>query len=244
MCRFESKQQRKCANFLLTLFVANNACYLIGLAFYKGNNQKHYFMCAQCQGQSVPDCMYCNQHFGCLAIILEKTICCFFLSRVKVQLVVCANCDHHHVCLAFISETSLCFLSSRTKAQFVVYAHCNQHQAALPSVNLQSPLLELHSILQRTHRTTLQRTQQNTQDHIVRTHQKTKRNTTQKTHLPAAAPPWCHRSIMPNVRVGLFQLLDAGPSLAMAGRDIGWAAFDQRQGQIQPIPDGVHTYPV
>ena len=47
-----------CANFLLTLFVANNAYYLIGLAFYKGNNQKQYFVFAQSQGQSVPDCMY------------------------------------------------------------------------------------------------------------------------------------------------------------------------------------------
>ena len=193
-------------------------------------------------------CTECNQHFGFLAFILEKTHCCFLLSRVKVEVVVCTYCNQHRVVLAFISETILCFFVVSNQGAVC----CTYPLQSTPGPPCRVSIFNLLSLNctayckehNRTHRTILQRTHQNTQNHIVRTHQNTKHNRTQRTPLLTAAPPWCHRSIMPNVRVGLFQLLDAGPSPAMAGRDIGWAAFDQRQGQIQPIPDGVHTHPV
>ena len=91
-------------------------------------------------------CTECNQHFGCLAFILEKTHCCFLLSRVKVEVVVCTYCNQHRVVLAFISETILCFLSSRTKAQFVVCTHCNQHQDRLAECqsSISSPWIAQH----------------------------------------------------------------------------------------------------
>ena len=193
-------------------------------------------------------CTECNQHFGCLAFILEKTHRCFFAvpsqgrgcSMHLLQSTPCCPC-------IYFGDDPLFFVVSNRGAVCCVCSlqstpgpPCRVSIFNLLSLNCTAHCKE-HN---RTHRTILQRTHQNTQNHIVRTHQNTKHNRTQRTPLLTAAPPWCHRSIIPNVRVGLFQLLDAGPSLAMAGRDIGWAAFDQRQGQIQPIPDGVHTHPV
>ena len=121
-----------CANFLLTLFVANNACSSLGWPFTKETIRNNISCLPRARvSLSLIVCTECNQHFGCLAFILEKTHCCFLLSRVKVEVVVCTYCNQHRVVLAFISETILCFLSSRTKAQFVVCTHCNQHQDRL-----------------------------------------------------------------------------------------------------------------
>ena len=197
-------------------------------------------------------CTEYNQHFSCLAFILEKTHCCCFCPSLGTACSMCQLRSPPCLPCIYFGDDPLFFVVSNRGAVCCVYPlqstpgpPCRVSIFNLLSLNCTAYCKEHNrthrTTLQRTHRATLQRTHRTT---VQRTHQKTKRNRTQRTPLPTAAPPWCHRSIMPNVRVGLFQLLDAGPRLAMAGRDIGWAAFDQRQGQIQPIPDGVHTHPV
>ena len=125
-------------------------------------------------------------------------------------------------------------------------------RTALPSVNLQSPLLELHSILQRTQQNTQNHTAKNTQSHIAKntqnhTAKNTSENKTQQNTKNASTD--CSTTLVSpfnnaECKGWIVSIIRCRTGLAMAGRDIGWAAFDQRQGQIQPIPDGVHTHPV
>ena len=126
-------------------------------------------------------------------------------------------------------------------------------RTALPSVNLQSPLLELHSILQRTQQNTQNHTAKNTQSHIAKntqnhTAKNTSENKTQQNTKNVSTN--CSTTLVSPFNnaeckgwiVSIIRCRTAPGN--GTGRDIGWAAFDQRQGQIQPIPDGVHTHPV
>ena len=241
MCRFDSNSKGTCANFLLTgkvQFVGQEGVWYnhflsqimqiisLGWPFTK-ETVKNFISCVpSAQGQSLPNCMYWVQSTLWLpCLYFGKDPLLFFVALVKVQLVVCIYCYHPYVCLACISKTSLCFfVVSNQGAVCCVYPlqstpgpPCRVSIFNLLSLNCTAYCKEHNrthrTTLQRTHRATLQRTHRTT---LQRTHQKTKRSTTQRTPLPTAAPPWCHRSIMPNVRVGLFQLLDAGPRLAMA----------------------------